>query len=226
MNVMRNPLEPEIEFLCEDLFERGRNHLLLYGKPEDTLSVLKSVYERATKRGEFLCSWHDASTITCPMNFFEPVLQLKYGEEYNLLREKLWFKDLVARNDRSGVFQLAGLCGREKASKNPNARRLPLFFIDGIEELFFKLDYGHLDEESRKNVLSGDFMDQHFLPRGFGDCLRSHLHQTGTGIFYGTVRNSGGIQFQATLGNYYYLFYDENFMNHTLFSFRNDHKAF
>ncbi len=213
---MESPLETEIEFLCEDLFERGKNNVLLYGKPEDTLSVLSGVYERATKKEEFLCSWHDASTITCPMDFFEPVLQLKYGDEYNLLREKLWFKDLVARSDRSGVFQLAGLCGREKASKNPNPQRLPLFFIDGIEELFFKIDYGHLEEESRKNVLTGDFMDQQLLPRGFGDCLRGYLHQTGNGIFYGTVRDSRGIKFQATLGNHYYLFYNENFMNHTV----------
>lgn len=208
-------LEREIEYLCGDLFDRGQNHVLLYGKPERTLAVMRGVYERAREREEFLCSWHDASAIAQPMDFFEPILRLKYGDEYDSLREESWFKDVAARNELEGVFQLASLCGREESSENPNAQRLPVIFIDGIEELFFKMDYGHLDEEDRKKLLTGGFMEQP-LPKGFGNCLRGHIHHAKTGIFYGTVRNTEGIQFGATLGNYPYLFYSENFMNHRL----------
>lgn len=201
-------LERDLELLCENLFNGTPNHVLLYGESEHTRSVLKGVYKRAKNKEEFLCSWHDASAITHPMDFFEPILRLKYGHEYESLREKSLFKDYLETNDQVGVFQLAKLCGREENSKNPNERRSPIFFIDGVEELFFKMDYSHLDEEDRK-IVTGDFKRLH--PRGFGNCLRGYLHQTGKGIFYGTVRDTEGIQFKATLGNYHYAFYNGNF---------------
>ena len=200
-----------IEFLGDDLFNKGRNHVLLYGDPQKTNLVLKAMYDAAREREEFLCSWHNASTIAQPMDFFEPILRLKYGNEYESLREKSWFKDLTTRNEKGGVFQLARLCGREENSENQHARSLPIIFIEGIEELFFKMDYGHLNEEGRKKLLTSSFMEQP-LSKGFGDCLRGSLHQTKNGIFYGTVRNSQGIPFEATFGNYHYLFYSENFM--------------
>lgn len=68
----------------------------------------------------------------------------------------------------------------------------------------YNKDYGYLDEEDRKKLIT-PFMEQP-LPKGFGDCLRPHLHQTGNGIFYGSVMNTGGMEFAATLLNYQYLF--------------------
>jgi len=46
----------ELGFLCDDLFKRAKNHTLLYGKHEHTLGILKEIYKRASKKGEFLCS--------------------------------------------------------------------------------------------------------------------------------------------------------------------------
>jgi len=40
------------------------------------------------------------------------------------------------------------------------------------------------------------------------------LHQSGKGIFYGLVKNTESLEFKSTLGNYNYLFYNENFRNH------------
>ena len=158
---MTELLAREIEFLCEDLFLEGQNHVLLYGKHEDTLAVLQGIYKKAKKDKTFLCSWHDSSKIIKPMDFFEPILKLKYEKKYNELKEKDWFKELVAKNTMDGVFRLTEFCGKEKNSKFRNARKLPIFFIDGIENLFFKFDYSHLDEEGRKKLLSIDFLEQH-----------------------------------------------------------------
>ncbi|MCK5300188.1 MAG: hypothetical protein KAJ54_03475 [Candidatus Aenigmarchaeota archaeon] len=207
---MVSATEKDIEYLCKDLFDKEKNSILLYGDPKQTLAVLKGVYDKANKRKEFLCSWHDASKIDQPMDFFEPILRLKFGDEYEQMREKSWFKDLSGRETKSGVFQLACLCVQDNNSKNPNERRLPVIFIDGIDELLFKMDYSHLDQEGRKKVLSDRYMEQP-SPKGFGDCLRAYLHQTGKGIFYGSVGNVDSIENKATLGNPHYLFYGRNF---------------
>ncbi len=201
-----------IKFLCEDLFDkRARNHRLIIGKPEDTLEILKAVYEKARTKEELLCTWHDASTITKPMDFFEPILRLKYGGYYEQLKEEEFFKSLVEKNEKSGVFQLASLCGKDENSKMPNAKKLPVFFIDGIEELLFKFDYDHLDEDGIKRLFSRDFMEKP-LSKGFGDCLRRYLHQErDKAVFYGRVRNTQSLEFHATLGNHHYLFYCGNF---------------
>ena len=53
---------------------RDRNSLLLYGKPADTIAVLRGMYELAQKDTQFRCSWHDASQIQHPLDFFEPIL--------------------------------------------------------------------------------------------------------------------------------------------------------
>ncbi len=201
---MKNLLETEIESLCEDLFGENQNSVLLYGKPEHTLAILTGVYERAKKKEEFLCSWHDASKITKPMDFFEPILRLKYGDGYESLREEEFFKRLVGRDGH--IFQLARTCGRDESSESQNAQRLPVIFIDGVEELFFNMDYWHLSLEEINKVITSHLIEQP-LPKGFGDCLRAHLHHTQRAIFYGTVRNEEGIQFKTTLGNYDYLFY-------------------
>ena len=210
---MTSMLKREVEFLCRDLFDKGQNDVLIYGTQEHTLAALTGVYEKAKKREEFLCSWHDASVIYKPMDFFEPILRLKYGVGYEQIKKERWFKDLVRREEKSGVFQLARFCAQEEKSENPNARRLPVIFINGIEDLFFKMDYSHLTKEDQRKVLSEDLMEQP-LPNGFGDCLRAHLHQAKRAIFYGTVRNTEEIEFMTTLGNYNYLFYNGNFKTH------------
>lgn len=209
---METKLERVTDSLCRDLFEQGRNSVLLYGRPDYALTILKDVYGRAKARDEFLCTWHDASAITKPMDFFEPILRLKYGDHYESLSENNWFKDSVSRNDKSGVFQLASLCGRENNTQDPNHRRTPVIFIDGIEELFFKMDFGHLNEDEVTKVMIAGSWERRPLPKGFGDCLRGYLHQTRDGIFYGAARNYESPQFQATLGNPGYLFYALNFM--------------
>jgi len=210
---MEESLVTKINFICKDLFEEARNNFLLYGNPKKTSLMLREIYKQAQKREEFLCSWHNASKIKKPMDFFEPVLRLKYGKRYDTeIVAKPWFKELISRNEKGGVFQLASLCGREENSKYPNEKKTPIFFILGMEELLFKMDYRHLNKTSLQKLLTGDFMEQP-LPKGFGDCVRGSLHQTGKGIFYGTVRNPNNIKFRSTLGNYNYLFYCENFYN-------------
>lgn len=211
----QNQFEREIEFLCKDLFEGGQNHTLIYGNKERTTELLKRVYERASQREELLCSWHEASKINNPLDFFKPILQLKYRKSYEELKEKDWFKNLVNGDDKRTIFKLAEFCGMEEKHPILNARKMPVFFIDGLEELFFKMDYGNLDEKDMQTVLTKS-RSQAPLPNGFGNALRSCLHQRNKGIFYGTVHDTKSREFKATLGNYHYLFYSENFMNHGL----------
>jgi hypothetical protein len=192
--------ERAIKYLCEDLFDKGKNSVLLYGKPELTSHVLKTIYEIAREKPEFLCSFHDASQITNPMEFYEPILRLKYGDEYDLLKEEKWFKTMISKHEGRGVFELAALCRKETKSKNPNHRKLPVIFIDGIEQLFFNMDY--------------DINNTNDWDKGFGNNLRGELHQENSAVFYGTVRNANGIEFAKTLGRYDYLFYAENFMQY------------
>lgn len=215
---MDREIEREIKFISDDFVARG-NSVLFYGKPEHTLEVLRGVYERINEREEFLCSWHDASAIAHPMGFFEPVLRLKYGDEYESVSERI--KDIVKNitlgNDRDSfsLGLLAELCGKEEKSKNSNARKMPVFFIDGIAEFLFRMDYGHLDEEGIERIFNYPSYTQ-TSPRGFGSCLRAELHQAKKGIFCGTVRNAKGLEHRTTLGNYYYLFYSGNFLCHTV----------
>lgn len=201
----------QAEVICEDLFGQGQNHVILFGEYQRALILFRKIYERVQQRREFLCSWHDASRISQPMDFFEPVLRLKYGPKYDAMKKESWFKSMVQDN----VFQLAGFCGRENDSKDPNAQRLPVFFIDGLEELLFRMDFGYLGDNGGKSNF--DFKDQP-LSRGFGDCLRGRLHQTNRAIFYGLVRNMESIDYRATLGNNNYMFYEKNFRTYYLWS--------
>ncbi|MEK6816023.1 MAG: hypothetical protein AABY09_00280, partial [Nanoarchaeota archaeon] len=84
--------------------------------------------------------------------------------------------------------------------------------IDGIDELFFKMDFGHLNENEIAQAMSPMSWEDRPLPKGFGNCLRRYLHQTRDGIFYGAARNYESPQFQMTLANPGYLFYALNFM--------------
>lgn len=201
-----------VDYLCEDLFDYGKNHVLLYGKPEDTSAVLKAIFEKAGKMDEFRCTYHDASLINKPMDFYEPILRLKYGDEYEEIVKNPWFMGLADRTGLSGVFRFASLCAQEEDSENPQHRKKPLIFIEGIEELFFKFDYAHLDEEGIKRVLG--YTLEAPIERGFGSCLRAYLHQEPKGIFYGTVRDEESIAYQTMLGNGHYMFFNGNFLNH------------
>jgi hypothetical protein len=196
----------EIGYLCKDLFSEGRNNVLFFGNLKYTRAVLKGVYNRAKIKNEFLCSWHDALAITKPMDFFEPLLILKYGKEYDKLKMRPIFRQIC----KEDIFELAYLCGREKGSKNKNHQRLPVIFIDGFEQLLFEMDYGHLDKKRIETMLIDDSASQ-ILPKGFGDRLRKELHQTGTGIFYATVGNANSVEFASTLGTYNYLFNADQF---------------
>lgn len=199
-----------VRMICEELFKGEDNHTLFYGKPKHTLEVLRKIYDFAGKRENLRCSWHDASKIKQPMDFFEPVLRLKYGEYYEQLAAHDWFKDYASRIEKSGVFQLASLCAQEDVSEHPTATKMPIFFIDGIEKLFFNMDYRNLDKQKLRMVMTKASYDQP-LPRGFGDCLRGYLHQTGKGIFFGSVRDTESIEFKTTMLNMGYLFYCGNF---------------
>ncbi len=194
-------IEHKIAYLCEDLFYRGRNSVLIYGQPEQTQKVMKAVYDAAKEREEFSCTWHDASAITKPSQFFEPLLRAKYGAESGIL-EKL---------DTFSLYELSDLCSREENSQDPNARKLQVIFIDGIEKLFFKMDFDHLDEENKTKLSARDFMERP-LPNNFGNYLRAALHQRSEAVFYGTIHDTKGIEYGLTLGNYHYLFYADNFM--------------
>ncbi len=214
---MNNGIDKNIKFLCDDLFEGRIDSVLIYGEPQDASAVLKGVYDVAKNSPQFLCSWHDAKKITTPFDFFEPILKLKYEAQYDALKEKKWFKDMAAK-DSPNRFEFASLCAQEpnlKDLKDEKKRRMPLIFIDGIEELFFNMDFGHLDEKEIEKIFSIDFLEQP-VAAGFGNNLRAHLHQSGLGIFYGSVLDPAGRKYNATLNNYHYLFYAHNFRQHTL----------
>ena len=193
-----------------NLVQEG-NSLLFYGKPAETVAVMQEIYTFAKDTHSLSCSWHDASRIQHPLDFFDPILQLKYGSQYQRLDQFNQLKDLFSRNDKTmpDISILAELCQQEKQSPHLNAQKLPVIFVDGMEELLFRMDYAHLDAPEQKAFSKG-VMEQP-SPKGFGNCLRANLHQTKRGVFCGTVKNPDSLQYQATLGNYNYLFYAENF---------------
>ncbi len=217
--VMTKWLEEEIDYWSNDLFTRHINHVLFYGKRNPVLTLMKGVYTNAMTQENFLCSWHDATNINNQLDFFEPILKLKYDDDYTKIKNESEFLKLYAKKDAGklldpeDVTNLVNLCGQEKKSVISNARKLPVIFMDGIEELFFKMDF-NLNKKDTTQLLSGRYM-QGPSSNGFGNSLRN-LHQLGTGIFYGIVRNKDSLAFKATLGNYHYLFNGENFQKYYL----------
>jgi hypothetical protein len=194
--------DQEIQFVCERINEE--QSLLITGNYPLALEFGKQVFSRVQLEGRYLCTWHDASLIRTPLDFFEPVLKLKYGSQYETLKRQL--EDLRRRN----IFELARFCGSDSEFHDG---KMPLIFIDRIEELFFNLDYGPLDDRVKQKLLNSDFLEQP-ISQGFGNALRAHLHQEQRGLFFGIVRNTESFEFLATLGNYHYLFYEENFCPH------------
>lgn len=181
------------------------NHVLLYGKPENTQAVLRALYERCPQWPEARCTYHDASQIQHPKDFFEPILRLKYGEEYAARFEALEaFRKMLEGSNPEDLSFLSAYCARDKQAlpDSPRAKQ-PLIFIEGIEELFFKMDFPQADWATISRTAS--------FGRNFGNSLRANLHQTDLGTFFGTVRDMEGVACQATLNNYHYMFYADNF---------------
>jgi hypothetical protein len=212
---MPNVTKWEMDY-CLDRLDK-KESVLFYGKRENTLALMKGIYDIVKLKEEYLCSWHDASTIIHQLDLFEPILKLKYGNEYTLMKETSSFKKLYDKKNAKeflnmgDVSRLVELCGQEIHSDDSNKRKLPVIFIDGIDELFFKMDYAHLDEAGLEKLFTGNYLERPHH-KGFGNCLRD-LHQYGTAIFYGIVKDKDSVAYRATLGDSRYLFYAENFRN-------------
>ncbi|MFA6089206.1 MAG: hypothetical protein WC755_05050, partial [Candidatus Woesearchaeota archaeon] len=179
------------------------NSVLFYGKESDTNFVMKQIYEKMKQNDKFLCSWHNAELIKTPIDFFDPILKSKYGEEYNSFREEEWFK--------KGMGELIG---RNIDSSKINHQKLPLIFIEGIENLFFNMDY-YLTELDRINFNPNDETLKTKYGN-FGNTLRKGLFTPHNGIIYGSVKDKNSKEYNYTLGNYDYLFYVDNFMKFQL----------
>lgn len=206
-----------VDYLFKDLTEKqipgSQNHTLIYGNTENSFEILNKLYSLANKRKEFLCTMHDASEINTAFDFFKPILKAKYKKKYKkYLEEKEWFQETIKDPNSREVFSLSEYCGMDKNSGDFYMKKLPLIFIKGMENLLFKIDYGHLSQKDIKKILTKSYMDRP-VSRGFGNHLRGNLHQAQKGIFIGTVENADGIEFKTTLGNYHYLFYADNFRN-------------
>lgn len=184
------------------------NSVLLYGEQKDTLKVMQDVYKKASNRGDILCSWHESSEIKKPMDFFEPILKLKYRERYNEMKKEKFFIEIVEENDLSC---LAEMCQKGKGYKgDSNKDKLPIFFINGIEELFFNMDYGHLDRKELERRIN-TFDESLPFCQKFSSSLREQLHQTGKGVFYGIIKSTDSLDYRCTMAEYHYLFYADNF---------------
>lgn len=197
-------MEKWTKFLLEDLSIDGKS-FLLFGKPELTSAILRETYNKAKEKG-FLCSFHEASKISESMDFFEEILKMKYGKEYNSIKKEYPFEQLYNKfkNDRMGLNGLASeLCSIGIEKNNPL-----VIFIDGIDKLFFNMDYSHLSEAKIKKLSK-----THSYRPGqlFGNNLRSKFLQVEKGIIYGTVKNPKGIEYLTTLGTPGYACYNGNF---------------
>ncbi len=198
-------LDRYIELLCESVLDE-KNSILLYGKPEKTLEVLKEFYNIISKRKEFLCSYYDASEIQNPLDFFVPILKLKYGDDYET-EIKPHIEGLSQDKNKRGILDLAEICGQNLGSKILNERKFPIILINGIEELLFKLDFSHLKKSDYLKIpIAGSVISQEF-----GDSLRKSIFGTKKGVFCGSVKDCESMEYRDTLGNYNYLFYSENF---------------
>ena len=197
-----------IDNICRYLNNPVVSSFLIYGELEEKQAILKGVYEEASKRDNLLCSFHDSSKIKTPLDFFEPILKLKWGQErYEKFKQSDYFKSL----DDDEIRILAGLCGKEENSQNPQERKFPIFFIDGIEKFFFNMDYGHLSQD-KESLLESEFSHLNMHSKKFSESLRVRLKDELTGAFIGTVDDEQGIEYDLTLGTARYLFYAGNFI--------------
>jgi len=218
---MNPKLDWLVNVICREFNERiSEQNLdesgLFFGEYHRSLEVLRRVYNTFQAHPALLCHWIDEAQIKTPLDFYEPLLKNKYGSEYVKLKDKKWFKECVAgTSELFPIYYLARLCGQEKDSKNETRKKVPVIFIDGFEKLLFRMDYGSYDEkqlgEIRQNVLRGDI---NLRDKGFGTSLRAALHQAKAGVILGLIRDPHSVEYALTLGNYFYMFYSDNFRHY------------
>lgn len=199
---MKYPLNVEVGLVSEKLL--NKQNVLLFGNIENTSKVLEKTYEDLSKNKQFLCSFHNASRIKSALNFFIPILKLKYKDNSTVCEKliDIYLKLVSQKNDETQLFHIAEVCGQDLKGKTENEKKLPIIFINGIEKLLAKIDFPNLHKKDYKQT--NDL--------NFGNCLRGDLHQTGKAIFCGTVIDYNSLEYKATLANgARYMFYCGNF---------------
>ncbi|MEK6733982.1 MAG: hypothetical protein AABY27_02615 [Pseudomonadota bacterium] len=159
--------------------------------------MLRELHKDVNVSNQFHTVLYSYQEINTVFDFFNPILKLKYAEEYDSMINDSDF-------DRNDVYILSELC----IEKEVNHKK-PLVFIEGLEKLLFKLDYSHFDEETVKKVLRNSYNAP--APIGLGNSILASWHQTGESIVYGTVYNTYSKEYRATLGNFSYLYNAHNF---------------
>jgi hypothetical protein len=175
--------ELELELAKQTISEGGS--LLLYGDYCQSLKILENLFNYFSQGNQFLCSMHDSSKIEKPLDLFEPILRLKYKNPNKLIG---------LYSTLGHIDHIAEVCGMDLYGKTENERKMPLIFIKGIDELFFKFDFPENQKESGT----------------FGAGLRK-LHQADRAIFCGNIRNTDSLAYKKTIGTGSYLFYQGNF---------------
>lgn len=216
-------------------------HFLFMGNKDKSLVVLKELYNRASQNSEYLCTFHDASKIKSAKDFFVPILKEKYGEEYNTfifgasgktvenVLDEYDSPDFYNLNkgelfSSKDITNIISSIARNHSGKHENDKRFPLIFIDGIEELFFNLDYGnHADflklnfkdfSDGNRDSPELDKMFKILRSQKYTPIMRSLWNQftEGDGArIHGVIRKYDGLESVCTLRNYDYLFYEGNF---------------
>ena len=123
-------------------------------------------------------------------------MKLKYDyETYSKMMSRI--KDLDYWNK---LNYFADACG-----ENLEHKRL-FVFVDGMEELLFKLDFPNYESSDFKKIRSDGSSGSQL----FGNTLRADLFNKGA-VFLGTIKDLESTAFKTTLGNYNYMFYLGNF---------------
>jgi len=200
---MEYPLNVEVGLVSGKLL--NKDSVLLFGNIKNTSKVLEKTCEDFSKNKQFLCSFHDASKIKSALDFFTPILKLKYKDNPTVYERLIngYLKLASKKNDETQLFHMAEVCGQDLGGKTENEKKFPIIFINGIEELLAKIDFPNLHEKDYKQTMD----------LNFGNCLRGHLHQTRKAIFCGIVTDYNSLEYKATLANgARYMFYCGNFV--------------
>lgn len=201
-----------IGWICEQLLSREyEDSMLFYGHPEQTTEVLQGIYSTMKKSERFRCTYHHASKIKRLMDFYEPILRLKYGDKYENIIEEEHIRKIRDRNNPRELLVLTQFCAQEPRATEPQHRKMPLLLIEGIEELFFEREYGYLSEEEKQKLVNQRDLFEGTRSLGLGNSLRAYLHQSKRGIIFGTVKDENSIQYRITFGDYSYAFFQGNF---------------
>lgn len=205
---MKYPLDIQVKIVREKIL--NGSSVLLFGNSENTSKVLKKTYEELSEDNKFLCSCHHASLINSPLDFYTPILKLRFGKDYES-KLKYFFEMQSKHPDKIRIFELTDYCGQDLQGKTENERKLPIIFVEGFEKLLFKLDFPKLLKEEYKGALV-PYSEGGIKSLGFGDSLR-HLQQAIPPkiSICGTVKDHEGIECKTTLANRGYLFYSGNF---------------